>query len=180
MEKLGSNFPNDLFTPEETARFLKYKADTAAFYEKHGDYIDWLSQAHDAGLMERPELTPDDFQYMEYMAEMAKTYEEELKDIDGMEGFKLSHERLRMITHLQKESAWLGNLLKRKEVDAGKAILESVAEILVAAIAASVEFPEDKEIEDYVAYLKKGIAQSTQDITLLELELAAREMQSDN
>jgi hypothetical protein len=180
MIELDFDFPEGYLTPEENTRFLKYKADTIAFYEKHGDDIDWLLQARELGLTEDKELTPDDLQYLDEMAKITEKHKDELKNIEGFEELTVSQERFETIKYLQKEGIWLTELLNRKQAEAGRSLLENLEMLLTASIMCSAENPEDKTLVEYIANLKEAITELTSQTTVLELNLDARKIQSEN
>lgn len=70
MQGLDFEFPEGMLTPEEMARFIKFKSDATQFYEKQGDNIEWLEQAQELGLMEIKDWTPDDRQFTEAVANL--------------------------------------------------------------------------------------------------------------
>jgi hypothetical protein len=181
MKELEFNFPEGFLTPEENARFLKYKADTIAFYEKHGDHLEWLQQAQDLGLMEeaRP-LTPDELQYIEETAKLAEEHKDNLKDIISIDDFAAAQERFQTIKHLKSESEWLQDLTNRKKADAGKSLLDDLETLLTACNKYNTENPGNEKVTDYIVTLKEAIAALSNETTVLELNLDAKKMQSEN
>lgn len=180
MEELDFDFPEGFLTPEETARFNKMKSDIVAFYEKHGDHLEWLEQAVDLGLMEAHELTPDERQFTE--ATMKVVEEHDFEGIEGLnvEEMKAAFERMTELAYLQGEMVWFQELTARKRMEAGKSLLGDFQAILNAAKAHQALNPDDATVNEYIEKLNVLIEQLTTESTTTELNLAARQDQSAN
>lgn len=179
MEKLlNINLPEGLLTPEETVRFLKFQSDVKAFYDKHGEHINWLVQAADLGLMGVEELTPDDLQYMEAVNKIVD--EHNLTDIEGYDEMKAARERFETLNYLKSEMNWFQNLIIRKQAEMAKKMIGDIEQMIEAAEKYKIEHPEDTQVAKQIEMLKLGVEALTTEATVSDLSASVREGLADN
>ena len=178
MEELNMDFPKGFLTPEENARFNKMQADVKAFYEKHGNHLEWLEQAAELGLMEVKDLTPHDKQYMDAVAKMAKKYN--FGKFEATEKFQNVIERMERLAYLKSEAEWFHNTITRKRIESGKALIAHMKIMVEDAENYRIKRPNDKQIGEQIEKLKLGIDALTTQTTASELSTPVREGLSDN
>lgn len=178
MEELDMDLPEGFLTPEEKARFLKMQSDVKAFYEKHGNHLEWLEQAADLGLMEVKDLTPDDKQYMEAVTKLAKKYN--FGQFEAVEGLQSAIERMERLAYLKSEAMWFQNLITRKRIEAGKGLIDHMKIMLESAKNYQTEHPEDERIGEQIEKLTLAIDALTTQTTASDLSTPVREGLADN
>jgi hypothetical protein len=179
MEELQNiNIPEGLLTPDEMARFLKFQSDAKAFYDKHGDHINWLVQAADLGLMEVEELTPDDLQYLEAASKIVD--EHNLTDIEGYDEMQAARERFETLNYLKSEMNWFQNLMIRKQAEVAKRMIGHIEKMIKAAEKHRAKHPEDERVAKQIDTLKLGIEAFTTQATVADLSASVREGLADN
>ena len=178
MEELNMDLPEGFLTPEERVRFNKMQSDVKAFYEQHGNHFEWLEQAAELGLMEVKDLTPDDKQYMEAVAKMAKKYN--FGKFEAMENVQSSIERMERLAYLRSEAMWFQNLITRKRIESGKNLIAHMKLMLADAEDYRVKRPHDKQIGAQIEKLKSAIEALTTQTTASDLSTPVREGLADN
>lgn len=177
-ELLKMNMPEGLLTPEELARFHKFQSDIKAFYDKHGDHLEWLEQAVDLGLMEVEELTPDDLQYIEAVAQIAE--EHNLQDIEGYDEMQAARERFKGLGYLKSEMVWFQNLIIRKQSEVAKRMIGRMERMIESAEKYRIEHPDDEDVAKQIETLKLGVEALTTEATVSDLSASVREGLANN
>ncbi|MBL7818253.1 MAG: hypothetical protein JNL70_24795 [Saprospiraceae bacterium] len=178
MEDFFLDLPDILFKPEELERYNKFKSDITAFYDEHGEHLQWLQQAADLGLMDTTEPTPDEITYMNEVARIAE--ENNMSDIEGYDQMMAARYRFNMLNHFKQEAQWIMQIAMRKKVESGKNLISYLSQMLDNVKNHVKDNPQDDEVMDAFDKLAGVVEKMRHDVTLTELRLNSAEQSSDN